>query len=223
MITSPGKLNLVNDTFHLRTDYRMPEVGGGLELSYLFGWARMTRENVSDQDVGLAMDPELRGLPIPPLPATYDEERRTEDSDFVSMQHELQLKPLAAEKADWIVGLFYYRENNSIRFDVDVRDDRGHSPGVVDDGDVRYSQSFLQPDRMLAAWAGFSQLTWDASENTRYTFGARYTEDMKRDRHGINIVCPGPNTTIGNGGLNLEGIDTDEIPYAPDPDSPRGW
>ena len=38
----------------------------------------MTRKNVSDQDVGLALDPELRALPNPPLAATYDEERRTD-------------------------------------------------------------------------------------------------------------------------------------------------
>jgi iron complex outermembrane receptor protein len=217
LITSPGKLDMKNDTFHLRTDYR----NSGLELSYLFGWARMTRQNVSDQDVGLALDPELRGLPEPPLPSTYDEERRTEDSEFVSTQHELQLKPLHSEQLDWIVGLFYYRENNSIRFDVDVRDDRGAVPGQVDDDDVRYSQSFLQPDRTLAAWAGFSQVTWQASNATRYTLGARYTEDMKRDRHGINIVCPGPGTTIGQGGFNLEGVATSDIPFSPNPDSPE--
>ncbi len=217
LITSPGKLDMVNDTFHLRTDYRPNDL---FEISYLFGWARMTRQNVSDQDVGLALDPELRGLPNPPLPDTYDEERRTEDSEFVSTQHEIQLKPLTAERADWIVGLFYYRENNTIRFNVDVRDDRGDIPGVVDDGDVRYSQAFIQPDRTLAAWAGFSQLTWHASDATRYTLGARYTEDMKRDRHGINIVCPGPGTTVGEGGLNLEGIATGDIPYPADPDSP---
>jgi iron complex outermembrane receptor protein len=220
LITSPGKLDMKNDTFHLRTDYRFATPADrGLELSYLFGWARMTRENVSDQDVGLALDPELRGLPNPPLPATYDEERRTENSEFLSTQHELQLKPLDSDRLDWMVGLFYYRENNSIRFDVDVRDDRGSLPGAVDDGDVRYAQAFLQPDRTLAAWAGFSQFTWHASDATRYTLGARYTEDMKRDRHGINIVCPGPNTTIGEGGFNLAGIDTDDIPYGPDPDS----
>lgn len=220
LITSPGKLDMKNDTFHLRTDYRFPESGSRLELSYLFGWARMTRQNVSDQDVGLALDPELRGLPNPPLPSTYDEERRTEDSEFVSTQHELQLKPLGSDNIDWIVGLFHYRENNSIRFDVDVRDDRGLLPGVVDDEDVRYSQAFLQPDRTMAAWAGFSQVTLNSSEVTRYTLGARYTEDMKRDRRGTNIVCPGPNATIGSGGLNLAGIDTRDIPYSPDPDSP---
>jgi iron complex outermembrane receptor protein len=226
LITSPGKLDMKNDTFHLRTDFRFSGSGFSgagdsteLELSYLFGWARMTRENVSDQDVGLALDPELRGLPNPPLPSTYDEERRTEDSEFLSTQHELRLRALEPGAIDWMLGLFYYRENNSIRFDVDVRDDRGLIPGVVDDGDGRYSQAFLQPDRTLAAWAAFSQATWHASEATRVTLGARYTEDMKRDRHGINIVCPGPNATIGTGGLNLAGIDTDEIPYSPDPDS----
>ena len=102
----------------------------GLEASYLFGYARMTRENVSDQDVGLALDPALRALPDPPLAPTYDEERRTDASEFVSTQHELQLKPSEFAQLDWIVGAFFYQENNSIRFDVDVRDDRGPMPGA---------------------------------------------------------------------------------------------
>jgi iron complex outermembrane recepter protein len=221
LITSPGKLDMQNDTFHLRADRRFSvESGGGLELSYLFGWARMTRANVSDQDVGLALDPELRALPDPPLPATYDEERRTEDSDFVSVQHELQLKPMDPGVIDWIAGLFYYRENNAIRFDIDVRDDRGLVPGAVDDGDVRYSQAFVQPDRTLSAWAGFGQLTWHVSDDRRFTIGARYTEDIKRDRGGVNLICPSPNATIGEGGFNLDGLATEDIPMSPNPDSP---
>ncbi len=213
LITSPGKLDMQNDTFHLRTDYRSSKE---LEFSYLFGWARMTRANVSDQDVGLALDPELRSLPEPPLPATYDEERRTEASNFVSWQHEMQLKPLNPGRLDWIAGVFYYHENNAIRFDNDVRDDRGTLPGEVDDGDVRYSQAFLQPDRTLAAWAGFGQATWKASEKTRFTVGARYTEDTKRDLNGRNLVCPAPNATIGEGGFNLDGLATEDIPMSPD-------
>jgi iron complex outermembrane receptor protein len=216
LITSPGKLDMKNDTFHLRTDARH----GNLELSYLFGYARMTRDNVSDQDVGLALDPELRALPNPPLAATYDEERRTDAAEFVSTQHELQLKPLSGERLDWIAGAFFYEENNSIRFDIDVRDDRGLLPGVPDSGDVRYSQAFIQPDRKLSSWAGFGQLTWHLSDSARASAGARYTEDTKQDRNGINIVCPSPNATIGNGGFNLEGIPTRDIPFSPDPDSP---
>jgi iron complex outermembrane receptor protein len=216
LITSPGQLDMRNDTFHLRTDVRT----GPVELSYLFGYARMTRDNVSDQDVGLALDPELRALPNPPLPASYDEERRTDSAEFVSTQHELQLKPLHSERLDWILGAFFYQENNSIRFDIDVQDDRGPVPGSSDPGDVRYSQSFIQPDRELSSWAGFGQLTWHLSDSWRASLGARYTEDTKQDRHGINIVCPSPNATIGNGGFVLAGIATEDIPFSPDPDSP---
>jgi iron complex outermembrane receptor protein len=217
LITSPGELDMRNDTFHLRTDFRFaPGDSEELELSYLFGWARMTRANVSDQDVGLALDPELRSLPEPPLAETYDEERRTEASNFVSWQHEMQLKPRSPGRLDWIAGLFFYQENNAIRFDIDVRDDRGPIPGAEDDGDVRYSQSFIQPDRTLAAWAGFGQLTWNAAEDTRFTVGARYTEDTKRDRNGINLVCPAANATIGEGGFNLDGLATRDIPMSPD-------
>jgi len=216
LITSPGDLDMINDTFHLRTDWRT----GGLEASYLFGWARMTRENVSDQDVGAAQDPLLRALPNPPLQPTYDEERRTDGSDFLSTQHEFQLKPLDPGRFDWIAGAFFYQEHNSIRFDVDVRDDRGSVPGQPDDGDVRYSQSFLQPDRSLSSWAGYGQFTWHLAEAARASVGGRYTQDTKQDHGGLNLVCPTPNATIGNGGFILEGIATADIPFSPDPDSP---
>jgi iron complex outermembrane receptor protein len=216
LITSPGRLDMQNDTFHLRSDLR----NGPLELSYLFGYARMTRDNTSDQDVGLGLDPELRALPDPPLPPSYDEERRTDDARFVSTQHELQLKPLEPGRLDWMLGAFFYQEHNSIRFDVDVQDDRGPVPGAPDPGDMRYSQSFIQPDRELSSWAGFGQLTWHLSGRARASAGARYTRDTKQDRRGINIVCPAANATLGDGGFNLEGIATADIPFAPDPDSP---
>jgi iron complex outermembrane recepter protein len=218
LISSPGRLDMQNDTVHVRTDLALKS---GLELSYLFGWARMTRRNVSDQDVGLAQDPELRALPNPPLHATFNEERRTVDSEFMSSQHELQLKSSGNGRLDWIVGGFFYDENNSIRFDVDSMDDRGTVPGVADAGDMRFSQSFIQPNRSLSAWAGFGQATWHFSQSSRATAGARFTRDTKQDEDGINIVCPGPNATIGSGGFNLIGIDTPDIPFSPDPDSPN--
>jgi iron complex outermembrane receptor protein len=221
LITSPGALEMTNDTFHLRTDYTSDGgKRGPVELSYLFGWARMTRQNVSDQDVGLAHDPFLRALPDPPIEPTYDEERRTDDSDFVSTQHEIQLRSVESGTFDWLLGAFYYRENNSIRFDVDVHDDRGPVPGAVDPGDVRYSQIFLQPDRALAAWAGFGQLTWHVTDALRTSIGARYTEDTKQDRGGVNLVCPSPNATIADGGFNVAGVPTADIPMSPDPDAP---
>jgi iron complex outermembrane receptor protein len=41
-----------------------------------------------------------------------------------------------------------------------------------------------------------------------------------QDHHGIHVVCPSPNATIGNGGFVLAGISTEDIPFSPDPDSP---
>ena len=159
----------------------------------------MTRQNVSDQDVGLALDPELRALPNPPLAATYDEERRTEDSEFVSTQHELQLKPARQRRARLAASArSTTEENNSIRFDVDVRDDRGAVPGAVD----RRRRALLAGVPAAGSHArglgGFRTAHLALlSDALRASVGARYTEDTKQDRHGINLVCPTPNATIG--------------------------
>jgi len=173
LISSPGELDMKNDTFHLRTDWRPSTV----ELSYLFGYARMTRANVSDQDVGLAQDPELRALPDPPLQATYDEERRTHDSEFVSTQHELQIRPLAPERLDWIAGAFFYgrtmpsaststcatiaaacrappiRETCVIRRPSSSRIDRSRP------GRDTASSPGISPTRRAAAWEGVTPRT----------------------------------------------------------------
>jgi iron complex outermembrane recepter protein len=36
----------------------------------------------------------------------------------------------------------------------------------------------------------------------------------------VNLVCPGPNATIADGGFNVAGIATRDLPMSPDPDSP---
>jgi iron complex outermembrane recepter protein len=221
LVSSPGRLAMKNDTFHLRVD-RFAEGFGeaGLELTYQFGWARMTRTNVSDEDAGLAQDPEIRALPYSYVQPTFQAESRTQGAEFVSTQHELQIKPLDGGPLDWIAGAFFYQEDNSMRFDVDLGDDRGLVPGEADAGDMRYAQSYLQPHRRLGAWAGFGQVTWHAADTLRFSGGARYTHDTKSDRGGVNVVCPGPYATIGSGGFHLAGVATRDIPFAPDPDSP---
>lgn len=219
-ISSPGRLDMQNDTLHLRLDHLLRDSGdAALELTYLFGWARMTRTNVSDEDAGLAQDPEIRALPYSYVQPTFEAESRTQGAEFVSTQHELQLKTLGGGRYDWIAGAFFYEEDNAMRFDIDLGDDRGAIPGRPDAGDMRYAQAYLQPERRLAAWAGFGQFTWHALDTLRFSGGARYNYDTKRDRGGMNIVCPGPYATIGNGGFHLAGVATRDIPFAPDPDT----
>jgi iron complex outermembrane receptor protein len=222
LVTSPGRLDMKNDTLHLRIDRVTAGWGeADLELTYQFGWARMTRTNVSDEDAGLAQDPLIRALPFSYVQPTFEAESRTQGAQFVSMQHELQLKPIDGRELDWIAGAFFYEEDNSMRFDVDFGDDRGSVSGEADAGDMRFAQSYLQPRRRLAAWAGFGQVTWHAQDTLRFSGGARYTYDTKRDLGGMNVVCPGPYATLGDGGFHLAGIATRDIPLAPDPDSPN--
>ncbi len=212
LVSSPGVLDLANETLHLRTDFRPLE---SLELSYLFGWAKMTRMNVNDNDVGLATHPFVQSQLNPPLHATFDEEHRTHDSKFVSRQHEIQLKSLSEGPLEWIAGAFYYEEDNSIRFDIDFMDDGGSVAGLPDAGDLRFAQTFLQPDRELSAWAGFVQSTYNFTDALRATAGLRYTQDSKQDTNGINVICPDDNVTIGEGGITLRGVATEDIPWVP--------
>ncbi|MBC8026176.1 MAG: TonB-dependent receptor, partial [Steroidobacteraceae bacterium] len=170
LVSSAGRLDMKNDTLHLRVDRLTRAFGGAdLELTYRFGWARMTRTNVSDEDAGLAQDPEIRALPYSYVQPTFQVESRTHGAEFISSQHELQLQPLGGAPLEWIAGAFFYEEDNSMRFDVDLGDDRGSVPGEADAGDMRYAQAYLQPQRRLAAWAGFGQITWHARDTLRFS------------------------------------------------------
>lgn len=209
IIDSPGILDQVNDSIRFRADYEPTDWVG---LSYLFGYAHMTRENVNDNDVGYALHPSLRALPNPPVTPSFGEERRFQRGVFDSFQHELQLKSIDAEVVDWLIGAFYYEEENDIRFDIDFFDDAGSVPGALDPNDRRDAQTFIQPDRDLSSYAFFTQNTWHVTQEWRLTGGLRYTRDRKKDTGGRNYVCNQNNSTPAQGGINVIGIPTSEIP-----------
>lgn len=209
VIDSPGMLDQVNDTVRVRADYQPVE---SVEVSYLFGWAHMTRQNVNDNDVGYQLDPVLRALPRPPVSAAFAEERRFERGVFDSHQHELQVKSVGAERFDWLFGAFYYKEDNDIRFDIDFRDDTGTVPGQFDPNDRRDAQTFIQPRRDLSSWALFTQETFHVTDAARVTGGLRYTKDTKKDTGGRNYVCNRNNSTPATGGINVIGVPTSQIP-----------
>ncbi len=209
VIDSPGVLDQVNDSIRLRADY---EPADWFSVSYLFGYAHMTRQNVNDNDVGYALDPALRALPRPPVSPAFAEERRFQRGVFDSQQHELQIKSTNAEVLDWLVGAFYYREKNDIRFDIDFRDDTGTIPGQFDVNDRRDAQTFIQPDRDLSSYAFFTQETWHVTDDWRLSGGVRYTRDSKKDTGGRNYVCNRNNSTPATGGINVINVPTSQIP-----------
>ena len=195
LVDSEGLLDLKNTTFHGRVDFSPVD---WLTVSYLGGYARMTRKNVSDNDVGFNPD------------ANFQQEHRTHDSTFLSQSHEVQLKSVDLPGFDFIVGGFLYREDNDIRFDIDINDDPDND--LIPD--QYWAMSFIQPDRELDSAALYGQATWHIFDGLRVTGGARYTTDSKSDEGGLNLVCNNFGATFDNGGVNLRNRST--IPFAPE-------
>ncbi len=102
----------------------------------------------------------------------------TNYSDYDSRVAEVQLKSLSDAPLQWIGGLFWMREDNAIRFDVE-------NPFCCEF--VRpLALSFVQPDRQVHAEAAFLQLDYSMNEQLNFTFGYRHTRDEKIDNGGKN-------------------------------------
>ncbi|NVJ60079.1 MAG: TonB-dependent receptor [Gammaproteobacteria bacterium] len=181
----PGFLDMQMDAIRSHVNY---SISDDMELVYNFGWARQTRIQQWDGDMG------WRAVPGPytgwlnryqPWPSLY---LATADSDYVSISNELQLQG-DTEKFSWIVGAFNFTEDNAIIFDVE-------QPFCCSLGALG-GISFLQPERLLDSKAIFGQTTWHASDKWHYTLGFRYTEDTRQDRGGRNYGC------FGGGGCSF--------------------
>ena len=107
----------------------------------------------------------------------------TNYSDYRSVVSELQLKSQSDSKLQWITGVFYMKEDNEIRFDVE-------DPFCCG-GTLPLAQSFVQPERLVESLAGFVQFDYKVNENLNVTAGYRYTHDTKEEVGGRNYVTAG--------------------------------
>jgi len=102
----------------------------------------------------------------------------TRYSDYDSLVSELQFKSNSDAPLQWIAGLAYVKEDNTIIFDVE-------DPFCC--GFIRpLALSYVQPDRGLRSKAAFAQFDYAFNERLNLTAGYRYTEDEKFDRNGSN-------------------------------------
>lgn len=188
-VDTPGVLD--QDVLQLRGRLDV-QLTPGMELSYIGSWSRMERQNASDNDAGLNPG--------------FKQEHRTEWSRFDSTTHELNLKSTGSGPFQWITGAFLVKEDNRIRFDIDISQvplPAGNGPIVVAPsapGDTAWAMSFIQPKRTLDSKALFGQGTYKLSPDLGVTLGARYTDESKRDVGGRNWVCPQFGATVGSGG-----------------------
>jgi iron complex outermembrane receptor protein len=107
----------------------------------------------------------------------------TNYSDYRSVVSELQLKSQSDSNLQWIAGVFYMKEDNEIRFDVEDP----FCCGVI----IPLAQSFVQPERLVESLAGFVQFDYKVNEKLNVTAGYRYTHDTKEDIGGRNYITAG--------------------------------
>lgn len=123
-------------------------------------------------------------LPVDPSTDTgvrfpfEDLQLTTRYSNYDSLVNELQLKSIGDNRFDWILGYFTMKEENDIRFDVEI-------PFCCAAG-IPLAQSFLQPDRRVNSDAIFGQIDWEMNDRLNFTLGYRHTWDEKEDRGGSN-------------------------------------
>jgi len=156
-------------TFRSRMDYA---INDGMMLSYIAGFSKYNGSSDYDQDGGVLVPTSFA------TGSTYQDDR-TNSSHYRSNSHELNLKSTGDNTLDWILGLYYAAEDNSIRFDIPIFNG-------TPQGTVAWQGSFIQPKETVNSYAGFAQATWHLSDSIRLTGGARYTHDEKENDGGRN-------------------------------------
>lgn len=161
-IQVPGYVDLKVDSLRSRLDYHFAD---GLTFSYLAGRTDSKRYSMWDRS----------------WREDFFEWGGCLDCDHDSTQHEIQLKNDDASRLRWIAGAFWFKENNSVIFDI--------THPVQDSAAARW-QTFRQPDRGLESQSLYGQATFDFTDDWRLTLGARHTKDERWDKGGRNIECP---------------------------------
>ena len=144
----------------------------GLSLNYTAGYSRFNGSSTFDQDGGAR-------LPTSFTTGGKYQANNTVASKYKNYSHELQLQSTGQNTVDWLLGLYYANENNSIRFDIPIIN--GTENGTVD-----WQGSFIQPKQTVDSKAAFGQTTWNVSDSLHLTGGLRYTSDRRENIGGTN-------------------------------------
>jgi len=166
--TAP-QLDRTSYALRSRVDF---DISDTMALSYIAGFSKYSGSSDFDQDGGVV-------LPTSFATGGSFQDDRTNYSHYRSSSHELDLKSTGDNTVDWILGLYYAAEDNSIRFDIPIFNG-------TPQGTVGWQGSFIQPSETVNSYAGFGQATWHISDDLRLTGGARYTHDEKENDGGRN-------------------------------------
>jgi iron complex outermembrane receptor protein len=161
--TAPGNLDLDSDNVRTRLDVGF---GDGYTVSYLGGYSEFDQSQLyGNQPQG--------------------DTRNTVYSTYEATQHEIQLISPGDQRLTWTAGLFYFEEDNSIRFDM-LHGSWGFTPQDSPNGVL---STFVQPSRGLESESAYAQATFAFTDQFRVTGGARYIDDTREDKGGRSIDC----------------------------------
>ena len=161
--TAPGNLDLDSDSIRTRFDVGF---GDGYTASYIGGYAEFDQSQLYGNGV-------------------QGDSRNTVYSTYEGTQHELQVTSPSDQRFFWTAGLFYFEEENSIRFDM-LHGSWGFTPQDSPDGVL---STFVQPSRGLESESVYGQGTFAFTDRLRLTAGARYIDDTREDEGGRSIDC----------------------------------
>jgi iron complex outermembrane receptor protein len=213
-INTPGYMDMSIKTFRSEflwdaTDY--------FSMEYRFAYSKQDREQLFDQDAGAFPDPDhpgygiaiegeifggttgylIRdpqayidlGFDLAALQPFEDLALETEYSMYKSTVHELIFKSETDSKLRWLGGLFYLKEDNEIKFNVEI-------PFCC--VFIRpLAQSFVQPERTVDSRALFAQFDYQFNDRLNLTAGYRHTWDEKQDKNGSTHSTTGYWTNPG--------------------------
>ena len=168
LIDTAPYLKRDSNTVRSRVDYK---IGDSMMLSYIAGFNRFDGQSNFDQDVGVQ-------VPTSFTTGASSQADRTNSSKYKSNSQEVDLKSVGDNTVDWILGLYYSAENNSIRFDIPILN--GTTQGTIG-----WQGSFIQPKETVKSTAAFGQATWHVTDGFRLTAGARLSKDVKENVGGI--------------------------------------
>ena len=197
----PGFLDMEMDAVRSHINFALTD---NIDIVYNLGWARQQRSQEWDGDMGWRPVPGATTGWLNRNQPWDDLYLATAESHYESWSNELQFQGLTGQFT-WILGLFDFREDNDIIFDVEI-------PFCCSTGGLG-GISFVQPERLLDSQAIFGQATWHITDQWHLTFGYRYTEDTREDVGGRNIGCfGGDNCSFSAGQIPDDGHpDTDSF------------
>jgi iron complex outermembrane receptor protein len=164
--TAPGNLDLDSDNFRTRLDVGL---GKGYTASYIGGYSEFDQSQLYGN-------------------GAQGDSRNTVYSTYEGTQHELQLTSPSDQRFYWTAGLFYFKEENSIRFDM-LHTSWGFTEQDTPPTEGNVLSTFVQPNRSLESESVYGQGTFSITDALRLTAGARYIDDTRKDEGGRSIDC----------------------------------